>query len=340
MLHRLSVHKSCVFPRQAILAVPGAGALLDALGAYSQRHAARLDRLRRATFLLDYTLAAMHVVAPGGEGVDADEPALLDPTLTLDLGDEGLLRSGADGLAAAGMEGRADARGGDGAMAPPTILGGEAEEERNNGAAEAAGAGQGILSGDGGLSGVSKKKKKRRAEEAPAVLLADAGGPGDREAGSDMKKKKKRRAAAPEGAADAGGREAAAPDKAGPAPDQARLVRDADPAAAGALESPAPPGRGGGRKGALHGNGAPADGASRAETGGGAASAHATLPKRGAAVRMQKHVQGTMANGTGAVALLAKSANTRTSGEGLAGITSRGSRAAAKHKKRSLLGAR
>eukprot|EP00775_Hariotina_reticulata_P012078 gene12078-12218_t len=48
----LSSHK----PEQ-ILAVPGSKELLEGLLAYSQRHAARLDRLLRATFLLDYTLA-------------------------------------------------------------------------------------------------------------------------------------------------------------------------------------------------------------------------------------------------------------------------------------------
>ncbi len=47
-----------------LLAVPGVGTLLDGLAAYTQRHMARLDRLLRATALLDYTLGAMRVVAP------------------------------------------------------------------------------------------------------------------------------------------------------------------------------------------------------------------------------------------------------------------------------------
>lgn len=42
----------------------GSKELLDGLLAYSQRHSARLDRLLRATFLLDYTLAASQVLLP------------------------------------------------------------------------------------------------------------------------------------------------------------------------------------------------------------------------------------------------------------------------------------
>lgn len=53
---------------QALLAVPGIGALLDGLAAYTQRHAARLDRLRRSVALLDYTLGSMHVVSPAADG--------------------------------------------------------------------------------------------------------------------------------------------------------------------------------------------------------------------------------------------------------------------------------
>ena len=38
------------------------GAVLDALSAYTERHLARLDRLRRSVCLLDYTLGCMHVI--------------------------------------------------------------------------------------------------------------------------------------------------------------------------------------------------------------------------------------------------------------------------------------
>uniref|UniRef100_A0A383VI50 U3 small nucleolar RNA-associated protein 13 C-terminal domain-containing protein n=1 Tax=Tetradesmus obliquus TaxID=3088 RepID=A0A383VI50_TETOB len=52
---------------EQILEVPGSRELLDGLLAYSQRHAARLDRLMRSTFLLDYTLAASQVLLPEHE---------------------------------------------------------------------------------------------------------------------------------------------------------------------------------------------------------------------------------------------------------------------------------
>ena len=38
------------------------GAVLDALSAYTERHLARMDRLRRSVCLLDYTLGCMHVI--------------------------------------------------------------------------------------------------------------------------------------------------------------------------------------------------------------------------------------------------------------------------------------
>ena len=38
------------------------GAVLDALSAYTERHLARMDRLRRSVRLLDYTLGCMHVL--------------------------------------------------------------------------------------------------------------------------------------------------------------------------------------------------------------------------------------------------------------------------------------
>ena len=36
--------------------------MLDALSAYTERHLARMDRLRRSVSLLDYTLGCMHVI--------------------------------------------------------------------------------------------------------------------------------------------------------------------------------------------------------------------------------------------------------------------------------------
>ena len=46
---------------QELLAIPGVGEVMEGLASYSQRHFARIDRLARSAFLLDYTLAAMKV---------------------------------------------------------------------------------------------------------------------------------------------------------------------------------------------------------------------------------------------------------------------------------------
>ncbi len=66
---------------QALLAIPGVGALLDGLAAYTQRHAQRLDRLRRAAALLDYTLGAMRVVAPALPAPAPEEEPPAQPSL-------------------------------------------------------------------------------------------------------------------------------------------------------------------------------------------------------------------------------------------------------------------
>jgi hypothetical protein len=52
----------------ALLAVPGAGELLEALAAYTGRHLGRVERLLRSSFLLDATLASMQVGLAGGGG--------------------------------------------------------------------------------------------------------------------------------------------------------------------------------------------------------------------------------------------------------------------------------
>ncbi|CAK0748051.1 hypothetical protein CVIRNUC_001810 [Coccomyxa viridis] len=49
-------------PPQKLRAIPGVGAVVDALSAYTERHLARMDRLRRSVRLLDYTLGCMHVL--------------------------------------------------------------------------------------------------------------------------------------------------------------------------------------------------------------------------------------------------------------------------------------
>ena len=50
------------FFTQELRAIPGVGAVVDALSAYTERHLARMDRLRRSVRLLDYTLGCMHVL--------------------------------------------------------------------------------------------------------------------------------------------------------------------------------------------------------------------------------------------------------------------------------------
>ncbi|KDD75816.1 hypothetical protein H632_c487p0, partial [Helicosporidium sp. ATCC 50920] len=49
---------------EGVAAVPGVGPLLEALVAYSERHAARLERMHRASFVLDHVLEAARVLAP------------------------------------------------------------------------------------------------------------------------------------------------------------------------------------------------------------------------------------------------------------------------------------
>lgn len=58
-------------PPQVLLQVPGMQDLVEALASYTQRHFARIDRLVRSSFLLDYTLASMNVLMP-----EADNDAL------------------------------------------------------------------------------------------------------------------------------------------------------------------------------------------------------------------------------------------------------------------------
>ena len=47
-----------------LCALPGMATLLEALVPYSQRHAARLDRLARSAYLVDHVLDAMDVLEP------------------------------------------------------------------------------------------------------------------------------------------------------------------------------------------------------------------------------------------------------------------------------------
>ena len=60
---------------QELRAIPGVGAVVDALSAYTERHLARMDRLRRSVRLLDYTLGCMHVLEESS--VQACSPLVL-----------------------------------------------------------------------------------------------------------------------------------------------------------------------------------------------------------------------------------------------------------------------
>ena len=64
---------------QELRSIPGVGALLDALAAYTERHLARMDRLRRSVSLLDYTLGCMHVIEETGVEVRALPHCILCP---------------------------------------------------------------------------------------------------------------------------------------------------------------------------------------------------------------------------------------------------------------------
>ena len=61
-LLNMAVPASDVNHFQELRTIPGIGAVLDALSAYTERHLARMDRLRRSVSLLDYTLGCMHVI--------------------------------------------------------------------------------------------------------------------------------------------------------------------------------------------------------------------------------------------------------------------------------------
>ena len=67
--------RTFIFCMQKLRAIPGVGAVVDALSAYTERHLARLDRLRRSVRLLDYTLGCMHVLEESS--VQACSPLVL-----------------------------------------------------------------------------------------------------------------------------------------------------------------------------------------------------------------------------------------------------------------------
>eukprot|EP01046_Picozoa_sp_COSAG06_P039338 COSAG06_NODE_4634_length_4082_cov_3.759729_5_plen_94_part_00 len=51
-------------PPDVLRTVPGVKQLVESILPYSERHFARLERLHKASFLLDYTLRAMKTAVP------------------------------------------------------------------------------------------------------------------------------------------------------------------------------------------------------------------------------------------------------------------------------------
>ena len=78
---------------QALLKVAGMQDLIEGLASYTQRHFARMDRLVRSSFLLEYTLASMNVLMPE-EGPDVlaaddlDQPEAVGSDLDESTGTE------------------------------------------------------------------------------------------------------------------------------------------------------------------------------------------------------------------------------------------------------------
>ncbi|GMH45250.1 hypothetical protein BSKO_13207 [Bryopsis sp. KO-2023] len=65
------------FSPEQITSVPGVSSIIDGLHAYTSRHFARIDRIIRSTFLLDYALANMNVLVPEQNilpQLDAEQP--------------------------------------------------------------------------------------------------------------------------------------------------------------------------------------------------------------------------------------------------------------------------
>ena len=188
--------------------MPGVGALLDALGAYSARHAARLDRLRRATFLLDYTLAAMCVLAPGGEGLEAAQGSGLELDVATGSGlDDGTPGDGGFALdpdpagVCAGSrlpphkEALAPGASGNGTAGVPGGLqqglqgtSSGSGDERSGGSAGAAAAAD--LPGSGQAARGSKRKQRAGGVHMPEAL---ANGHGAQDTGPEARVKRKRK---------------------------------------------------------------------------------------------------------------------------------------------------
>ena len=57
-------------PPDVLRTVPGVKQLVESILPYSERHFARLDRLHKASFLLDYTLRAMKIAVPTDAGLE------------------------------------------------------------------------------------------------------------------------------------------------------------------------------------------------------------------------------------------------------------------------------
>ncbi|CAI7875534.1 unnamed protein product, partial [Closterium sp. NIES-54] len=71
-------------PPATLMQIPGIGEILDGLQPYTQRHLARLERVLRSSYLVDYTLAALTMLQPTADlAVHAD--VVLQPGAELAL---------------------------------------------------------------------------------------------------------------------------------------------------------------------------------------------------------------------------------------------------------------
>ena len=166
--------------------MPGVGSLLDALGAYSGRHAARLDRLRRSTFLLDYTLAAMRVLAPGGEGLEEGSGLGLDDAAGFALG-AAAADNGGPGMDADPVGGNGSAGALEGLERGLQGASSGSGDDRDGGAASAAAA----VDLPGSVGAGRGSKRKERAGGVP-MSEALANGHGAQETGHSETVKKRR----------------------------------------------------------------------------------------------------------------------------------------------------
>jgi len=237
-------------PASRLARLPGAPAAAEALAAYTRRHAARLDRLLRASFILDFTLQQQGALLDLPEEGERDAEAARAAEAEMPLG----LRVAAAAAAAprvrtaaGGGESLEDDFGGE-ALLKPVGASEEAEEEAEEAEEEAE---DGAMPGWGGTI-LGDAEEEEEAEEAPppARQAATAAARKGRKAAAaaepeaaPAKPKPARKAAAKEAPAAAVPELALAPKstKSTPvaaAPKRRRTVEEAPPAALPLGKSP------------------------------------------------------------------------------------------------------